>query len=75
MYSINYDYLRPEKAKMLKQWCGVPLAERSAPEIWQGSHATRQATSFLLTFLSGRSPTAGIIIFNSITGNSLSSVC
>ena len=40
MYSINYDYLRPEKVKMLKQWCDVPLAERSAPEIWCGSHAT-----------------------------------
>lgn len=40
MYSINYDYLRPEKVKMLRQWCDAPLAARREPEIWQGCHAT-----------------------------------
>ena len=40
MYSVNYDYLRPEKAKMLRQWCDVPLAKNNEPKIWRGSHAT-----------------------------------
>lgn len=40
MYSVNYDYLRPKKVTMLRQWCDAPLATREEPEIWQGSQAT-----------------------------------
>lgn len=40
MYSVNYNYLRPEKAKILRKWCDAPLAACNEPEIWQGSHAT-----------------------------------
>ena len=38
--NIDYQYLRPEKAKALKKWYDDPIEVREPPAIWQGSNAT-----------------------------------
>ena len=38
--NIDYQYLRPEKAKALKKWYDDPIEVRETPAIWQGSNAT-----------------------------------
>lgn len=40
MLSIDYSYLRPQKAEALKQWYDEPVQARDAPQVWQGIHAT-----------------------------------
>lgn len=40
MLSIDYSYLRPQKAEALKQWYDEPVQVRDAPQVWQGIHAT-----------------------------------
>jgi len=40
MQSIDYQYLRPQKAAALKKWCDFPVEVRNNPEIWQGKNAT-----------------------------------
>lgn len=38
--NIDYQYLRPKKAEMLKQWVDADIEVRENPEFWQGSNAT-----------------------------------
>ena len=40
MVQIDYQYLRPEKAKMLKKWCDESVEVREDPSVWQGKNAT-----------------------------------
>ena len=40
MHCIDYQYLRPEKTKMLKKWYDAPIEIRNDPEVWQGRNAT-----------------------------------
>lgn len=57
MQHINYQYLRPQKAQMLKKWCDAHIEVRETPEIWQGTDATilplRRDPSFGLLFGKG----------------------
>ncbi len=54
---IDYQYLRPKKAEVLKQWCDFPVEVRRDPAIWQGRNATilplRRDPSFGLLFGKG----------------------
>lgn len=54
---IDYQYLRPEKAKALKKWYDDPVEIRETPAIWQGKNATilplRRDPSFGLLFGKG----------------------
>ncbi len=38
--SIDYRYLRPKKAEMLKEWCDFPVEVRNEPATWCGRNAT-----------------------------------
>ena len=38
--NIDYQYLRPEKAKALKKWYNSPVEVREDPKIWKGRNAT-----------------------------------
>ncbi len=40
MHTIDYQYLRPEKVKMLKQWYDATVEVKETPDIWQGQNAT-----------------------------------
>ena len=40
MHRIDYQYLRPEKVKMLKKWYDAPIEVRENPVFWQGKNAT-----------------------------------
>ena len=37
--NIDYQYLRPEKAKALKKWYDDPVEVREKPALWQGKNA------------------------------------
>ena len=57
MQRIDYQYLRPKKAEMLKKWCDFPVEVRNDPVIWTGRNATilplRRDPSFGLLFGKG----------------------
>ena len=57
MQRIDYQYLRPKKAEVLKKWVDAPIEVRENPEIWQGKNATilplRRDPSFGLLFGKG----------------------
>ncbi len=57
MQKIDYQYLRPKKAEMLRPWCEFPVAIAENPEIWRGFDATilplRRDPSFGLLFGKG----------------------
>ncbi len=40
MQKIDYQYLRPKKAEMLRPWCDTPVEVRENPVTWQGCNAT-----------------------------------
>ena len=40
MQCIDYQYLRPKKAEILRQWSDFPVEVRLDPQVWQGKNAT-----------------------------------
>lgn len=55
--NIEYRYLRPEKARALKNWYDAPMEVRENPATWQGQNATvlplRRRADFGLLFGKG----------------------